>query len=476
MSIKVRIPTPLQKITSNLAEVETSGASIREILKNLCQQYQGLEERLYDDKKGLRRFINFYVNNEDIRFLQGEDTAVKDGDEISIVPAIAGGSELPIAAHGGKLINRVVTGAAKEKILQEAAKAAKIVLGSREKSDLDMIACGALSPLEGFMGQKDYLSVVKDMRLANGLPWTIPITLGVSADEAAQYQVGQLVSLQDESGKVLAVLHLEEKYNADKELEAQHVYKTTEEAHPGVAAIKKQGSVYLAGKVDVVERVAYSDFHEFRKDPAELRQLFIDNKWKRIVAFQTRNPIHRAHEYLTKVALEICDGLLIHPLVGDTKGDDIPADVRMKCYQVLLKDYYPKDKTVLAVNPAAMRYAGPREAIFHALIRKNYGCTHFIVGRDHAGVGNYYGTFDAHYIFDNFKPEEIGITPLFFDHTFFCNKCGGMASNKTCPHTPDDRVSLSGTKVRELLTSGQLPPVEFSRPEVAKILIESMKK
>lgn len=382
----------------------------------------------------------------------------------------------PIAAHGGTLINRVVDSQKRSQWLSQAASLPKIVLGSREKSDLDMIACGALSPLEGFMGEKDYLGVVNQMHLSSGVPWTIPITLAVTKEEAEKLAIGKPILLTDETGKELAVLLLEEKYLAQKELECQKVYKTTEEAHPGVAVIKKQGDVYLAGKVEILNRVTYSDFLAERQDPAVLRGLFVEKKWKRIVAFQTRNPIHRAHEYLTKVALEICDGLLIHPLVGDTKGDDIPADVRMKCYQVLLNDYYPKERTVLAVNPAAMRYAGPREAIFHALIRKNYGCTHFIVGRDHAGVGNYYGTFDAHYIFDEFTPEEIGITPLFFDHTFFCKKCEGMASNKTCPHTAEDRVTLSGTKVRELLTQGILPPVEFSRPEVAKILIESMKK
>ncbi len=381
-----------------------------------------------------------------------------------------------ILPHGGKLIDRIVTGADREAILVRIPSLPKITLNSREMSDLDMIVCGALSPLEGFMGQKDYEGVVQNMRMANGTAWSIPINLAVSEEVANGYQIGQEIALMAPEGTPLAVLTLDEKYKPNKEIEAEKVYKTKETAHPGVAAVYAQGDVYLAGKVSGLNRVHYDNFLQYRKDPAELRKIFEEKKWRRVVGFQTRNPIHRAHEYLTKAALEICDGLLIHPLVGDTKGDDIPADVRMKCYEVLMESYYPQDRVLLAVNPAAMRYAGPREAIFHALIRKNYGCTHFIVGRDHAGVGNYYGTFDAHYIFDEFKPEEIGITPLFFDHTFFCKKCEEMASNKTCPHKPEDRVTLSGTKVRELLSQGELPPPEFSRPEVARILIESMKK
>ncbi len=381
----------------------------------------------------------------------------------------------PIPAHGGKLVNRILTGVEHNKRLREVPSCPRLTLSPREKSDLDMIACGALSPLEGFMGEKDYLSVINTMRLANGIPWTIPVTLSTTKEKAAQFPFDKPIVLEDENKTPLALLFVEEKYKANRELEAEKVYKTTEDKHPGVAAIKAQGEILLGGKVEVLNRVTYSDFLDERKDPADLRKIFEEKKWKRVVAFQTRNPIHRAHEYLTKSALEICDGLLIHPIVGETKSDDIPADVRMKCYQVLIENYYPKDRVVLAVNPAAMRYAGPREAIFHALIRKNYGCTHFIVGRDHAGVGNYYGTFDAHYIFDEFEPEEIGITPLFFDHTFFCKKCGEMGSSKTCPHTNDDRVILSGTKVRELLSQGEIPPQEFSRPEVAKILIESMK-
>ncbi len=381
-----------------------------------------------------------------------------------------------IAAHGGKLINRLVSENEKEKLLAKISSLPKITINSREMSDLDMIACGALSPLEGFMNKKDYDSVVESMRLSNGLPWTIPITLSVKKEEAEKYPLNSDIALYSPLNEPLAILHLEEKYSYDKKNEAKKVYKTEEEAHPGVAAMYAQGEIYLAGKVSVLNRVKYSNFLQYRIDPTDLRKTFEEKKWKRIVGFQTRNPIHRAHEYIQKCALEIVDALLVHPLVGDTKNDDIPADVRMKCYEVLLEGYYPKNRSMLAVNPAAMRYAGPREAIFHALIRKNYGCTHFIVGRDHAGVGNYYGTFDAHFIFDEFKPEEIGIIPLFFDHTFYCKKCEGMASNKTCPHDKENHVALSGTKVRELLSQGIEPPHEFSRPEVARVLIESMKK
>jgi sulfate adenylyltransferase len=381
----------------------------------------------------------------------------------------------PIPAHGGTLINRLVEGSQRDALIEKARTLPVILLDERELSDLDMIASGALSPLTGFMGQADYLSVVETMRLKNGLPWTIPITLSVTEDEAKKYKAGDQIALADRDHR-LAILTVKEIYKVDKEKEASLVYKTTEEAHPGVAAIYQKGDWNLAGDVDVLRRVEYQDFKQYRLDPKELRKIFSEKGWKRIVAFQTRNPIHRAHEYLQKCALEIVDGLLVHPLVGATKSDDIPADVRMKSYEVILDQYYPKTRTLLAVNPASMRYAGPREAIFHALIRKNYGCTHFIVGRDHAGVGNYYGTFDAHLIFDEFEPEEIGITPMFFDHSFYCKKCDGMASYKTCPHDKSEHVTLSGTKVREMLQRGEMPPKEFSRPEVVQVLIEAMKK
>lgn len=382
----------------------------------------------------------------------------------------------PINPHGGELINRVVTGRDCEEWIKKAPSLSRIILNERELSDLDMIACGALSPLTGFMGLKDYRSVVDTLHLSNGLAWSLPITLSVKKENESFCKEGQDVALYDASEQLIAILHLKEKFGLNKEEEAQKVYRTTDANHPGVAALYAQGDVYLAGEVSVINRVGYQDFLPFRKDPAELRQIFKERGWKRIVGFQTRNPIHRAHEYLQKCALELVDGLLVHPLVGATKSDDVPADVRMKCYEVLLENYYPKDRTFISVFPAAMRYAGPREAIFHALVRKNYGCTHFIVGRDHAGVGNYYGTYDAQLIFDEFEPQELGIQPMFFEHSVFCKKCEGMASSKTCPHGKEEHVFLSGTKVREMLVQGIEPPHEFSRPEVARILINAMKK
>jgi sulfate adenylyltransferase len=375
--------------------------------------------------------------------------------------------------HGGTLINRTLDGEVRQAQLDRAASLPALTVGSVAASDLELIGNGAFSPLTGFMGEADYRSVVDRIRLANGLPWSIPITLGVSREEADRLDIGSQVALHDEDGRVLAILDLAEKYGRDAEHEAQQVFRTTEDAHPGVARIYSGGDVYLGGDVTVLNGPANPPFAEFRRTPAETRAIFADKGWRRVVGFQTRNPIHRAHEYLTKVALEVVDGLMIHPLVGDTKSDDIPADVRMRAYQTLLADYYPSDRTLLSVYPAAMRYGGPREAIFHAIARKNYGCTHFIVGRDHAGVGSYYGTYDAQKIFDEFEADELGITPLFFEHTFWCSACEGMASFKTCPHGDDAHLILSGTKVREMLSSGEMPPPEFSRPEVAEILIEA---
>lgn len=369
-----------------------------------------------------------------------------------------------ISPHGGALVDR--TGERPDDL--DGLKT--IPLTSRELSDLDMLASGALSPLEGFMGQADYESVLENMRLANGLPWALPVCLAVDGPP-----VDDRVALADETGRRLAVLEVEGVYDYDKQREAELAYRTIDTAHPGVARLDEQKQMYLAGKVTVFER-ATPAFPELALDPVDTRAAFAERGWKRVVGFQTRNPIHRAHEYLTKVALETVDGLLIHPLVGDTKSDDVPAATRVECYDVLVDNYYPADRVLVSAFPAAMRYAGPREAIWHAICRKNYGCSHFIVGRDHAGVGDYYGTYDAQLIFDEFEPHELDIEPMFFEHTFWCNRCGAMASAKTCPHPSDDHVFLSGTKVREMLGNGDLPPEEFSRPEVAKVLIEAYRQ
>jgi sulfate adenylyltransferase len=366
-----------------------------------------------------------------------------------------------IEPHGGKLVDR--TGPRPDGI----DRLEHIPLTPRELSDLDMLASGALSPLEGFMNRHDYERVVEEMRLARGLPWALPVCLAV--DRAPD---DDQVVLADEAGTPLAVLEVDEAYEYDKEREAERCFRTIEDDHPGVARLYAQKPLYLAGRVTVFER-AEPSFPELALDPADTRAAFSERGWKRVVGFQTRNPIHRAHEYLTKGALETVDGLLIHPLVGETKSDDVPAATRVKCYRILVENYYPADRVLVAAFPAAMRYAGPREAIWHAICRKNYGCSHFIVGRDHAGVGDYYGTYDAQLIFDEFEPHELDIEPMFFEHAFFCRVCGSMATPKTCPHGGDDHVFLSGTKVRELLANGELPPVEFTRPEVAEVLIDS---
>ena len=349
-------------------------------------------------------------------------------------------------------------------------------LAARSLSDLELLAVGGYSPLEGFMTEADYRHVVSEMRLASGTLWPMPITLAVSAEEASALREAQEVALADGSGRLLAVLELGEKFGYDKRLEARQVYRTEDEAHPGVAALYSQGDVLLGGRVRVLEPPGHDDFPHNRLTPAQTRAAFAQRGWRTVVGFQTRNPVHRAHEYIQKCALEMVNGLLLHPLVGETKSDDIPADVRMRCYEVLIDNYYPPNRVLLAVNPAAMRYAGPREAIFHALVRKNFGCTHFIVGRDHAGVGSYYGPFDAQAIFTEFEPGELGITPMFFDNTFFCKKCDEMASAKTCPHDQEDRIVLSGTQVREMLRGGLAPPPEFTRPEVAQVLIAAMQE
>lgn len=380
------------------------------------------------------------------------------------------------APHGGKLTPALVGPEERDRFMDRLPGLPSVTLTPREVADIECLAVGVFSPLEGFLGRADYESVVAEMRLASGLPWSLPVTLAATAEEVIGLRRSDEAVLRDPQGEALAILHLEDIYAYDREEEAEQVLRTSDPDHPGVAALLGQGEWLLGGRLSVLRLPRGRPFVAFRLTPREVRLAIADRGWRTVVGFQTRNPIHRAHEYLTKCALETVDGLLLHPLVGETKEGDVPADIRMQAYEALLADYYPEDRVLLSVFPAAMRYAGPREAIFHAICRKNYGCTHFVVGRDHAGVGQYYGSFDAHDIFGEFDPQEIGITPIFFDHAFWCRRCGQMATAKTCPHGSAERVALSGTEVRRRLAEGEALPQEFSRPEVAEVLRAAFSK
>jgi sulfate adenylyltransferase len=376
--------------------------------------------------------------------------------------------------HGGALVHRILPPNEAQCWIESTPRYPSVTLGRRDLLDLELLAIGAYSPLTGFMIKADYNMVVNDMRLQSGLPWTLPITLAVSREAASPLREDAPVILRAPDGTPCGLLELRERYGYDRAHQARHVFKTEDPSHPGVRALGEQGDVLLGGPIWLFRPPDPGPFAEHDLTPAQSRTEFAARGWRTVVGFQTRNPVHRAHEYIQKAALETVDGLFLQPLVGETKDDDVPADVRMRCYEALLRGYYPANRVVLGTLPARMRYAGPREAVFHALIRKNYGCTHFIVGRDHAGVGNFYGTYEAQHIFNDFSPDELGITPLFFEHAFYCQCCGGMASSKTCPHGKEAHVVLSGTRVRAMLRGGQTPPPEFSRPEVADILVRAM--
>ena len=382
-----------------------------------------------------------------------------------------------IAPHGGELVDRLAPENERADRLKKARELKRITLGPRQLSDLEMIATGVFSPIRGFMTRDDYSSVVERMHLDNGLVWSLPITLSASTDEANGVREGAEIALADGDERIVATMLVEDVFGYDKKREAREVYRTEDSEHPGVANMYAQGDTLIGGEITLLEPEPNARrFPKYYYEPREMRQTFADKGWRRVVGFQTRNPVHRAHEYIQKSALEIVDGLLLNPLVGETKSDDISAPVRMRSYETILEKYYPGDRSMLAVFPAAMRYAGPREAVFHAMCRKNYGCTHFIIGRDHAGVGDYYGTYDAQKVFEEFSEDELGITPLKYEHAFFCRACGQMGTTKTCPHDAESHVFLSGTKVRKMLAAGEYPPEEFSRSEVIEVLMEGIRE
>jgi len=375
-----------------------------------------------------------------------------------------------IKPHGNKLINLY-----SNRDLNSELDKPILSLTNRSISDLLLIANGAFSPITGFMNQEDYLSVLKNMRLSNNLVWSLPIVLPVSDDQLNRIKNHNEVLLSNKDGNIIGKIFISDIFKPNKTEEALSVYLTDDLNHPGVNVLKNSGDWYIAGEVEAYKVNQIQNFTNYIYEPIDLREQFVKKEWQTIVGFQTRNPIHRAHEYLLKCALEQVDGLLINPIVGDTKKDDIPSEIRMECYESMIKNYFPQKHAMLAVYPAFMRYAGPREAIFHALTRQNYGCTHFIVGRDHAGVGNYYGTYDAQKIFENFDFNDIQIKLLFFEHSFYCKRTKGMATSKTSIAKNEEKIFLSGTKVREMLLNGENLPIEFTRPEINKILLRYYK-
>ena len=378
-----------------------------------------------------------------------------------------------VKPHGSNSLKPLLLdGAARKAELERAKALPKIKMSSREVGDVIMLGIGGFTPLEGFMTKADWQGVCDGMKMASGLFWPIPITLSTDKATANGVKEGAEVALVDsESGEIMATMKVTDKYSIDKAHECMMVYKTVDLAHPGVKMVMDQGDVNLAGSVKVLSVGTFKEeYGDQFMTPAETRAMFEKLGWSKIAAFQTRNPMHRSHEYLAKIAIETMDGVLIHSLLGALKPGDIPAEVRSEAISVLVENYFAPNTVIQAGYPLDMRYAGPREALLHALFRQNYGCSHLIVGRDHAGVGDYYGPFDAQKIFDEIPKDALETKNMNIDWTFWCNKCGGMASQRTCPHTKEDRILLSGTKVRSMLSEGQDLPVEFSRPEVAKVL------
>ena len=378
-----------------------------------------------------------------------------------------------IQPHGGRLVERLVQGAERDQMIHQGKSMPAITLDEAELSDLELFAVGALSPLAGFQTEADYDAVVERMQLADGTLWPLPVTLSLAQWEADVWREGQDLALKSPDGELAGILHQPELFPYNRAVEARIVYGTTDESHPGVKKLLAQGPYYVGGKVSVLAVPGRRDFLPYRLTPAQTRAEFQRRGWRHVVGFQTRHPIHRAHEYLLRCALETADGLMLHPLVGKSDADELPVKVRMRCYEAMIGTYLPADRTMLVANPAVLRYAGPREAVFHAIVRQNYGCSHFIVGRNPARVGKFYGPLDAQKLFEQLTPQRLAVTPLFFDNAFFCKVCGGMATSKTCSHRASERVSLSGTAVRQMLSEGKAPPPEFTRPEIAEILKEA---